>query len=83
MARNALDPLGKVFEYKGRYAGNLPSKISFLESLFSLRILESLEAKGVTCKFSKVSDISVDGFDLLIEQHALWAQDWKLECWYN
>ena len=32
--------------------------------------MESLEAKGLTCKFSKVSDISVDGFDLLIEQHA-------------
>lgn len=79
-----LDPLGKVFEYQGRFVRAIyPTKISFIESLFSSRVLESLEAKGLTCEFSKVSDISVDGFDLLIEQHAapfeLRIENWSVD----
>lgn len=79
-----LDPLGKVFEFEGRYIRAIyRHKISFIEYLFSSKVLESLETKGLTCKFSRVSDINLDGFDLLIEQHAapfeLSIGNWSLD----
>jgi hypothetical protein len=66
-----LDPMGKVFKFEGRYIRAISKEsITFFKQLESMGILDALSEQGLTCRFSQIQDIQVDGFDILVEQEA-------------
>jgi hypothetical protein len=90
-----LDPLGKVFRYSNRFIRAInPHKVPYLEHLFATGALQVLSDLDLTCQFSQVYDLHVDGFDMLVEQEAclfkLKADQWTFlqfldaaNCWLD